>query len=169
LEIERWLVGEYYLGAELRNRKTNFRWDLLVVYGPAQHDFSKNFLDELNSFLSNFALPCIIRGDFNLIRCVEDKSKRQGDRNLMDTFNCFIEHNQLRELQKVGARFTWTNKQSTPIKSNIDRVLMTVEWEKSFSSVYSFQLTRLRYDHCPLILDFGDTLKRKPGQFYFEK
>ena len=80
-------MGEYYLGAELRNRKTNFRWDLLVVYSPAQHDFSKNFLDELNSFLSNFALPCIIRGDFNLIRCVEDKSKRQGVLTLLRALN----------------------------------------------------------------------------------
>ena len=165
LEIERWLMGEHYLGAELRNRKTNFRWSLLVVYGSAQHDFSRNFLDELNSFLSNYALPCVIGGDFNLIRCVEDKSNGQEDKNLMEAFNIFIENNQPRELQRVGSRFTCTNKQSNPIKSNIDRVLMMTEWEKSFPLSTLSSLPRLGSDHCPLLLDFGDTLKMKPRNF----
>jgi hypothetical protein len=47
----------------------------------------------------------------------------------MRAFNDFIESNELREIHRVGEEFTWTNNQSYPIMSNIDKVLVTTEWE----------------------------------------
>jgi hypothetical protein len=36
-------------------------------------------------------------------------------------FNSFIEDTTLREIKRVGGRFTWTNKQRNPVMSNLDR------------------------------------------------
>jgi hypothetical protein len=50
----------------------------------------------------------------------------------MRLFNCFIKDNQQREIKKMGPRFTQTNKQYQPIMSNIDRVLVSADWEQQF-------------------------------------
>ena len=66
---------------------------------------------------------------------------------LMDTFNSFIDSHYLREIDRVGGKYTWTNKQQHPIKSNIDRVLMTTEWESKFPLLVLSSHTRLVSDH----------------------
>jgi hypothetical protein len=40
--VENWEHGTYYLGVTIRNRKSNFRWDLIIVYGLAQHNYSSD-------------------------------------------------------------------------------------------------------------------------------
>ena len=87
----------------------------------------------------------------------------------MDTFNSFIDSHYLREIHRVGGKYTWTNKQQHPIKSNIDRVLMTTEWESKFPLLVLSSLTRLGSDPCPLLLDTGEIKSRSCKQFFFEK
>jgi hypothetical protein len=48
LEIEGWNKGVYYLEVMIKYRLDNFRWRLVVVYGPANHDWSADFLKELD-------------------------------------------------------------------------------------------------------------------------
>ena len=78
LEVERWDKGEFFVEAQVRNRLTNFRWSVIVVYGPANHDFSAAFLEELGKKCTESLLPVLIGGDFNLIRSDEDRSSGQG-------------------------------------------------------------------------------------------
>jgi hypothetical protein len=47
----------------------------------------------------------------------------------MDMFNSFINDDAIMELVRGGSRYTWTNKQENPIRSNLDSVLVTKEWE----------------------------------------
>jgi len=49
-------------------------------------------------------------GDFNLIRSHGDKSSGGGDQKLIDLFNGFIGKFDLREVFRMGGKFTWTNK-----------------------------------------------------------
>uniref|UniRef100_A0A453PGV2 Endonuclease/exonuclease/phosphatase domain-containing protein n=1 Tax=Aegilops tauschii subsp. strangulata TaxID=200361 RepID=A0A453PGV2_AEGTS len=65
-------------------------------------------------------------GDFNLIRHDADKSSPNVDRMRMRMFNDCIADLALCEIARVGARFTWTNKQVDPIRSVLDRVLVSV-------------------------------------------
>jgi len=125
------------MGVSLRQRINNFRWQLVVVYGPAQREHSTAFLVELGDFLGSTPLPCLVGGDFNLIRSPSDKSSGGGDISLMNAFNYFIEEYELREMHRAGPRFTWTNKQKSPIQSNIDRVFMTTDWEQKNSDFNS--------------------------------
>jgi len=66
----------------------------VCVYGPAQHDRSAYFIDELSNICQGCVLPLVIDGDFNLIREPSDKSSPFCDQSLMDLFNKFIgDHN----------------------------------------------------------------------------
>jgi exonuclease III len=43
LEMEDFRVLEFYISMSVRDRKTNFRWIVVTVYGPANHDKSADF------------------------------------------------------------------------------------------------------------------------------
>jgi hypothetical protein len=45
-EVEDSEVGEFYASMVLRHRTTNYRWELITVYGPANHDKSVDFIAE---------------------------------------------------------------------------------------------------------------------------
>jgi hypothetical protein len=102
LEVENWEEGKYFVGASIRDRRTNIRCDVLTVYGPADHEWSLEFLAELENRCNVMSLPIIFWGDFNLIRCASDKSMGVGDQRLMDVFNTFIEKYSLREMYRGG-------------------------------------------------------------------
>lgn len=63
LQVENWETGTYYLGVTVRDRKTNFRWDMIVAYGPAQHEKSPKFINELSDRCNIATLPTCIGGD----------------------------------------------------------------------------------------------------------
>lgn len=169
LEVEGWIKGNYYIEAIIRDRLTNFRWRLIVVYGPANHSFSKDFITELEERVHVFALPVLLGGDFNLIRERSDKSSGQGDTKLMELFNNFIGENDLREIKRCGQKYTWTNKQLNPVLSNIDRVLCSIDWELHFPLCTLKTLTRVGLDHWPLLLEDGSTKQKPMKAFKFER
>lgn len=45
LELEDSQIFEFCLTMTLRDRKSNFRWVVVTVYGPVNHDLSTAFLD----------------------------------------------------------------------------------------------------------------------------
>jgi hypothetical protein len=73
----------------------------------------------------------------------------------MDMFNNFIEDTTLREIKKVGGRFTWINKQRGPVMSNLDRFFVSRDWEQRYPKVLVRTLTRVGLDHNPILLDDG--------------
>jgi exonuclease III len=73
LELEEFSIHNFYIVMSVRDRRFNFRWRFLTVYGPAQHDLSFEFLDELRAICGASPLPVILAGDFNLIREAADK------------------------------------------------------------------------------------------------
>lgn len=46
LELEDCKIRDFSIEVTVRNRVSNFRWVLLIVYGPAHHDLSANFLED---------------------------------------------------------------------------------------------------------------------------
>jgi hypothetical protein len=57
----------------LRDRKSDFKWVLVAVYGAAQPEFKESFLTELVQSCSDEKLPLCIGGDFNIIRNSTEK------------------------------------------------------------------------------------------------
>lgn len=121
--MRRWNQLIFFLGCLIRNRLTNYRFWFLNIYGPAQHDLSEDFIQELSSFYDNELLPILMGGDFNLIRNNKERNQGQGEPRLMNLFNNFIGSFQLREIFISGVRFTWSNKQKNPTLVKLDRIL----------------------------------------------
>lgn len=153
----------------LRDRKSNFRWVTVTVYGPMNHDLSVAFLKELGDICGQIVLPIVIGGDFNLIREITDKNSDNIDFHLIEQFNAFIGDFHLRELKRSGQKFTWTNKQDNPIMVNLDRVLFSMDWEEKFPLSISWCLTRVGSDHSPILVDNGVNLPVRPRYFFFDQ
>uniref|UniRef100_A0A453H653 Endonuclease/exonuclease/phosphatase domain-containing protein n=1 Tax=Aegilops tauschii subsp. strangulata TaxID=200361 RepID=A0A453H653_AEGTS len=71
-------------------------------------------------------------GDFNLLRSPADKNNPNFSWPLANAFYDFISNCALRELPRVGARFTWSNHQSSPVRSVLDRVFVSDQWDSLF-------------------------------------
>jgi hypothetical protein len=78
------------MGILVRNRCTNHRFWIINIYGPAQHNLSAYFIQDLSNFCSCLVLPVILWGDFNMIRNNKERNQGSGDQKLMDLFNNFI-------------------------------------------------------------------------------
>lgn len=61
-EIEQSLIGVHFVGVLLRDRKTNYRFWILNIYGPAQHSLSEEFIKEIHDFCVNETLPIVMGG-----------------------------------------------------------------------------------------------------------
>jgi hypothetical protein len=101
----------------------------VLVYGPADHGRSEEFLQELVLFVSSSQHPVVVGGDFNLIRGVGDKSNGNINWPRVHRFNEALAAMSLREVCRVGARFTWTNHQLGPIRCVLDMVFVSPGWE----------------------------------------
>lgn len=118
--------GEFFQSVKLSMTADGFEWMLFNIYGPAHDDRKREFLDELLMKVQETDLPMLLGGDFNLVRRIEEKSSRNVDVDLMDAFNDMINISALRELQRSGSRYTWTNKLTPPqIMCVLDRVLVS--------------------------------------------
>jgi len=127
-EVEDMDRGDFFVSMSLTHRHSGLQWETIIVYGPADHSRSATFLAELKAKVESCFIPVVVAGEFNMIRSLEDKSSANVDIPRMRMFNDCIADLALREVHRVGARFTWTNKQAAPIQSVLDRVLVSVEW-----------------------------------------
>jgi hypothetical protein len=62
----------------------------------------------------------LLVGDFNLIRRPSDRNKPKGNVQEMFRFNEVISNLRLQELLLQGHKFTWTNKQESPLLERLE-------------------------------------------------
>jgi hypothetical protein len=103
-----------------------------------------------------------------MIRFVHKKSNGSEYTTWMDMFNSFINDTALIEIVRGGIRFTWTNKQNNPIRSVLDRVFVSKEWEQKNPKVKLKTLTRVGSNHCLMLLDDGTRNDQIKIWFRFE-
>ena len=148
--------GEFFVSMEIFERALNFKWEVIIVYGPADHRCSPTFLAELQQKISCSSLPVVVGGDFNLIRSPDEKNNDRVNRPRMQMFTDYIAELGLCELERTGARFTWTNRQANPTQSVLDRVLVSPEWELRCPLASLQAITRIGSDHVLLLLSSAD-------------
>jgi hypothetical protein len=74
----------------------------------------------------------------------------------------------LREISRVGSRYTWTNRQLDPIRYVLDRVFVSPGWETMFPLSSLTAITRIGSNHNPLVLCSGEGSIRLPPRFFFQ-
>ena len=73
----------------------------------------------------------------------------------MIDFSDFIEDMNLVNLPLHEGRYTWCNGLSNPSMSQIDRVLVSSEWEEHYLNVIQKLLPKPISDHTPILLEVG--------------
>jgi exonuclease III len=167
-EVGTWRKGEFFISADILQRNVNRKWSFILVYGPADHSRTEDFLGELEREVTATPLPVVVGGDFNLIRRLQDKSNEVVNWPRIRRFNDAIAAMTLRELNRAGARFTWTNNQLDPIRSVLDRVFVSPSWEAMFPMCTLSAITRIGSDHNPLLLDDGSMGIKRQARFFFQ-
>lgn len=71
LEIEQSRSLHYSVWALVRNRLSNFRFWVVCVYGPAQHELSADFILELSDMCSTVELPVVMGVTSILLETIE--------------------------------------------------------------------------------------------------
>jgi hypothetical protein len=127
--------GDFFVEVSLRDRKSDFKWVLMAVYGAAQPEFKESFLTELVQACDKEKLPLCIGGDFNIIRNSSEKNNDRFEGRWPFLFNVVIGSLDLREIEMSGRKFTWANSRRVPTYERPDRVLVSIEWEQNYPLV----------------------------------
>ncbi|PNT65299.1 hypothetical protein BRADI_4g40051v3 [Brachypodium distachyon] len=86
-----------------------------------------NFFQELFDLQQIVTGPWIIAGDFNTIRSADDRNSGRVTTTETLRFNNWLHDMQVQELPLLDRNFTWSNMQSTPILTRIDRVFFNTD------------------------------------------
>jgi exonuclease III len=110
--------------------------------------------------INNNTYPCIIGGDFNIIRFSSEKNKG-GIHRHTHIFNSVIISSGLTDLQMTGGKYTWSNNQDPPTLERLDMFLVSKGWESIFPLSMVYKTPRELSGHNPAILtvDAGQPLK----------
>lgn len=113
----------------VESKREKKRWRIVNVYGPVQTDKKDRFLHEFTEMVLVEQEAVMIGGDYNLVRSAEEKSNSIINKRWAAKFNAFISTAELRELHRGGGKYTWTNKQTNPVREVLDRVLVSASWD----------------------------------------
>ncbi|XP_077252023.1 uncharacterized protein LOC143891305 [Tasmannia lanceolata] len=125
----------------------------------------------LSQIASNISLPLLIFGDFNIIRCEEEKWGGVGpSRSDVEDFNRCIDDNSLSDLRSFGQPLSWNNKSLTGNLKlrRLDRALVNEEWLFNFPASFVTYLLSGLSDHAPIVARlFRPTPNlKKPFKFF---
>ena len=86
---------------------------------------------------------------------------------MMGRFRRFVNDVELKEIQLISRRYTWSNEREAPTLVKLDRILCTSDWEDTFPDcILQSQASQIS-DHCPLLLGLREGNRGK-RRFHFE-
>ncbi|GKV16991.1 hypothetical protein SLEP1_g27551 [Rubroshorea leprosula] len=125
--------------------------NLVNVYGPNDRQKRLKLWDELRNMITEEGGRWLITGDFNAVRCLEERRGRSGESPDMREFDVFILSAGLIDIKMVNRRFTWYKPDGTAM-SRLDRVLMNAEMCRMGGDWVQQGLKRNISDHCAIVL-----------------
>jgi endonuclease/exonuclease/phosphatase family metal-dependent hydrolase len=144
-----------------------FRLDSHGVYGPQGDLEKKMFIRELRRLKQAVLPKWLLLGDLNLIYKAQDKNNGRLDQRLLLTFRRALNHLEVKEIELIGRKFTWTNSHESPTMTRIDRAFTTAEWEESYVHPTAQSLSSSVSGHCPLLITSLAPTRPRP-KFWFE-
>ncbi|XP_026399713.1 uncharacterized protein LOC113295596 [Papaver somniferum] len=162
-----YLVGHHSINLHRQMPNSGFEWVFFGIYAPSNYIIRKDFWREIEEVRRYWSLPWVVGGDWNVITFIHERTSCTKSNNAMRNFNRFISRHELIDLPMIGARYTWTNNQVQCVRSRIDRILVSVDWECRFPNVTQQALVRPCSDHSPLAL-ICDGVKGGSGPFRCE-
>nr|GFA68121.1 RNA-directed DNA polymerase, eukaryota [Tanacetum cinerariifolium] len=123
----------------------------VVVYAPQQLSMKRSLWDYISSLLRRWNGDSIVMGDFNDVRCKEERLGSLFNPLGTRLFNQFINSSGLVEVKLKGYSFTWSHPSASKM-SKLDRFLVTEGMLSVFPSMTAICLDRHLSDHRPILL-----------------
>jgi exonuclease III len=112
--------NKFALSTEFTSTMSGERWILTNVYAPCSPNGRQDFLNRMNDIDMHVDTDWLLIGDFNLIRRLFDQNKNGGNIHDMLIFNATLSNLRLEELKFFGNKYTWANKQESPLFERLD-------------------------------------------------
>ncbi|GKD31996.1 RNA-directed DNA polymerase, eukaryota, partial [Tanacetum coccineum] len=134
---------------------------VLIISVYASQSFSSKCIlwNFISSLISRWNGESIVMGDFNEVRCKEERWGSNFHTQGANSFNSFISRAGLYDIQLEGYSFTWVHPSAGKM-SKLDRFLVTDGLLSSFPNLSAVCLDKHLSDHRPILLreilvDFG--------------
>ncbi|GJU18294.1 RNA-directed DNA polymerase, eukaryota [Tanacetum coccineum] len=139
---------------------------IISIYAPQQPSLKKALWEYLLILLGRWNGDVVIMGDFNEVRCKEERRGSVFNKYGARLFNQFINNYGLSDVKLEGFSFTWSHPSASKM-SKIDRFLVSDGIISLFPDITALCLDRHLSDHRPILLrdiqmDFGPI----PFRFY---
>lgn len=106
-----------------------------AIYGLHTIQDRKSLWLELSNFVTNTQSPCILMGDYNVVRYATDRVQ-STDVSQVETvdFSNFMEDHLLTEAPSSGVYYSWNNKGigGDGIQSKIDKAIVNCAWISAY-------------------------------------
>jgi len=159
--------NDYSISVELTSKHNDLVWVLTNIYAPCTPAGKHLFLGWLKNIQMPQEVNWRLAGDFNLVRKPEDRNKPGGDIAEMFSFNEAHSTLGVVELSLHGKRFTWSNKQFSPLLVRLDWFFTSQVWTNVFPNSSVTSLAMETSDHSPCLISIGTTIP-KGKNFHFE-
>jgi hypothetical protein len=133
---------------------------LTKVYGPCTSEGKSVFLNWLKDIQIAHEVDWLVVGDFNLIRGPHNRNKPGGNLQEMLLFNEVISAQGWVELPLRGRKFTWSNKQSSPLMERLDWFFTSASWTISYPDSSVSSLSMEPSDHVPCVVNINTSIPR---------
>nr|GEY38441.1 RNA-directed DNA polymerase, eukaryota [Tanacetum cinerariifolium] len=121
------------------------------VYAPQQLSMKRSLWDYISTLLRRWNGDSIVMGDFNDVRCKEERLGSLFNPLGARLFNQFNNSSGLVEVKLEGYSFTWSHPSASKM-SKLDRFLVTEGMLSVFPSMTAICLDRHLSDHRPILL-----------------
>jgi hypothetical protein len=167
LEGETISIQSFALTVKFKSKLNNQHWKLSTVYDPSHGESRNEFTQWLYDLQIRAEENRMLIGDFNYYRSPEDCNRDGANYSDMEVFNSTISHLGLVEISVKGRRFTWSNKQETPLLEQLDWCFTSLAWTASYQNTFLIPLAKPISDHIPCCVQIGTKIS-KANVFRFE-
>ncbi|GJX89264.1 RNA-directed DNA polymerase, eukaryota [Tanacetum coccineum] len=131
------------------------------VYAPQALSEKRTLWNFLSFLISRWDCECLVMGDFNEVRCEEERLGTVFNVLGANAFNDFILNSNLLDVRLDGFSFTWSHRSASKM-SKLDRFLISDGFHSSFPHMSRICLDRHLSDHRPILfrdvcIDYGAT------------
>jgi hypothetical protein len=134
---------------------------VISVYAPQALSEKRTLSNFLSLLISRWDGECLLMGDFNEVRCEEERLGTVFNVLGANAFNDFILNTNLLDVRLDGFSFTWSHRSASKM-SKLDRFLISDGFHSSFPHISGICLDRHLSDHRPILfrdvcIDYGAT------------
>nr|GEW49590.1 RNA-directed DNA polymerase, eukaryota [Tanacetum cinerariifolium] len=97
---------------------------MIFIYAPQSTTGKRSLWSYITSLITRWNGDCMVMGDFNEVRCMEDRMGSVFNVQGANEFNNLFSNSGLVEVQLEGYSFTWSHPSATKM-SKLDRFLVT--------------------------------------------